>query len=351
MAALQTHLAIMLATRRNGYAAFPIFLGHLRMPWHGCLGNKFVDKARLLKHLWKHASVPLLCPYEGCNEQFDEAAGQTPQWTAAVERANCIRSGGERAVLSALPGVVPAYMERHQWLGARVLENIVCFKWQGRRSNAAVPSRGARRLAEKIAAAELAGSTPGGGLAYVRRLIDDEYLNFADGYSSGWHTQVYEEVPSAEVSQMVTNGLVLFAGDGDGDGDAAALSVLDATTSTGDHADSHPGASNEPSQPRVETSEVIARAPKGHPQRECREGEGGIGERLDADGSPPATSGTSLVLRLPSFKYSTSTVPQTTDSDMVVSPRPSSWRFRLKQPPSSDGVGPALSFLGYMIWH
>ncbi|KAI0750616.1 hypothetical protein C8Q80DRAFT_520950 [Daedaleopsis nitida] len=112
MAALQTHLA--------NHASDKEEWGTFACHWHGCLGNKFVDKARLLKHLWKHASVPLLCPYEGCNEQFDEAGEllqhqqEQPDKHRSGRRPSNVPTASAVAenvrLLSALPGVVPAYI-------------------------------------------------------------------------------------------------------------------------------------------------------------------------------------------------------------------------------------------------
>ncbi len=88
----------------------------------------------------------------------------------------------------------------------------MCFKWQGRRSNAAAPSRESRRLAEKMAASELAGKTPAESLALIKRWIDGEYLDLTDGYDASRRHHLHcNDIGSGEVTKMVHDGLVLFS--------------------------------------------------------------------------------------------------------------------------------------------
>ncbi|KAI0711045.1 hypothetical protein C8T65DRAFT_695490 [Cerioporus squamosus] len=241
---LQKHLAL--------HAGEQDEWGSYACRWHGCLSSRFVDKVGLLKHLNKHALLPLRCAYEGCDELFDAPdkllehhRSSKHRNGSGVLRPTCglLRPGERRRPLPPLPDVVPAYLavpcrvsmhpiskERHQWLGGKVgisnlslercnigislkvLENIICFKWQGRRSNAAAPSRGSRRLAEKMAATELAGKTPAESLALIKRWIDGEYLDLTDGYdASRKHHLHCDDIGSGEVTKMVNDGLVLFS--------------------------------------------------------------------------------------------------------------------------------------------
>lgn len=99
---------------------------------------------------------------------------------------------------------------------SQVLENITAFKYSGGRSNAAQPPRGSRRLAEKVAAAELADVSPEAALEQIKRWMDDEYLAFADGYDAARRPGMRcADVPSHEVTQLVDKGLVLWPGEDD----------------------------------------------------------------------------------------------------------------------------------------
>ena len=132
----------------------------------------------------------------------------------------CRRSGTNgwaRRCVSFTPPQIDAVVGSHSrfapfWFCAQVLENIICFKWQGRRSNAAAPSRGSRRLAEKMAATELAGKTPVESLALVKRWIDGEYLDLTDGYDASRRHHLHcDEIGTGEVTKMVNDGLVFFS--------------------------------------------------------------------------------------------------------------------------------------------
>lgn len=134
----------------------------------------------------------------------------------------------------------------------QVLENITAFKYSGGRSNAALPPRGSRRLAEKVAAAELADVSPETALEQIKRWMDDEYLAFADGYDAARRPGLRcADVPSQEVTQLVDAGLVLWPGEDDQKAEARAR----------------------------------ARAPSGGPEE--REGRDKTG-RADKDASPPS---------------------------------------------------------------
>ncbi|KAI0638588.1 hypothetical protein C8Q77DRAFT_1091799 [Trametes polyzona] len=198
--------------------------------WQNCT-SRFTEEAKLAQHLRKHAMAPLPCPFDGCEKTFntDEAllahqkSSKHRQGTLRARTAPFAPAENGRA-LSPLPDVLPAYMsvprrvsrhpiskERHQWLGPKVLENITAFKYTGGRSNAAEAARGSRRLAEKVAAAELAGVAPEAALEQIKRWIDDEYLLFADGYDAVRHrVQRCAEIPAQEVTKLVDEGLVLW---------------------------------------------------------------------------------------------------------------------------------------------
>ncbi|KAI8982769.1 hypothetical protein BD414DRAFT_418879 [Trametes punicea] len=204
--------------------------GTFACQWQNC-SYRFSDEAKLAQHLRRHAMVPLYCAYEGCDKSFN-----TPEAFLAHHKSSRHRGGTLRRTpvpflpaessraLSPLPEVLPAYMsiprrvsrhpiskERHQWLGPKVLENITAFKYSGGRSNAAQPERGSRRLAEKVAAAELAGVTPETALAQIKRWIDDEYLSFADGYDASRKSGLRcADIPSQEVTKLLDEGLVLW---------------------------------------------------------------------------------------------------------------------------------------------
>lgn len=171
----------------------------------------------------------------------------------------------------------------------QVLENIICFKWQGRRSNAAVPSRGSRRLAEKVAAAESVGMTTEGALGLMRRMIDDEYLNFTDVYDASRDQSPYYDVPSEEVSRMVKNGLVLFGGEEA----AAAAHAPDASEAQGGAAPGDRTDGNATGEGGTGTGDPLG---VGEDQDIIRKPEGE--EQLDAAGARPEPSDR-LVLKLP----------------------------------------------------
>ncbi|RPD81315.1 hypothetical protein L226DRAFT_608568 [Lentinus tigrinus ALCF2SS1-7] len=280
---LQKHLAL--------HAGEQDEWGSYACRWHGCLSKRFVDKVGLLKHLNKHALVPLRCAYEGCDQLFDapdkllehhRSSKHRNENGAGILRACCepLRPLPRKRPLPPLPGVVPAYLsvpcrvsmhpiskERHQWLGAKVLENIICFKWQGRRSNAAAPSRGSRRLAEKMAAAELAGKTPAESLALIKRWIDGEYLDLTDGYDASRRLYLHlDEIGSGEVTKMVNDGLVLFSNEPEGPPagrtlpDASAVSGANpAPAPTLNHVGPEvvPGGSGTPTE-TIKASEAVA---------------------------------------------------------------------------------------------
>ncbi|PIL37538.1 transcription factor [Ganoderma sinense ZZ0214-1] len=212
--------------------------GTFTCQWKGCLSNSFKDEQSLVRHLQKHARSPLLCAYEGCDRSFASASDLLHHHQSSKHRDGQLRKScypapppENRRQLSPLPDVLPVYMftvrpvrrhpisrDRHQWVGPKVLENITSFKYTGRRSHAGQPSRLSRRLAEKVVAVELASVTPESGHAQIRRWIDDEYLDFADGYDASRRYRVWcADIPAGEVTQMVHDGLALFV---DGDGDA-----------------------------------------------------------------------------------------------------------------------------------
>ena len=70
-------------------------------------------------------------------------------------------------------------------------------------------------------AVELASVTPESGHAQIRRWIDDEYLDFADGYDASRRYRLWcADIPAGEVTQLVHDGLALFV-DGDERGDTS----------------------------------------------------------------------------------------------------------------------------------
>ncbi|KAI9057407.1 hypothetical protein FKP32DRAFT_1689223 [Trametes sanguinea] len=196
--------------------------------WHSC-SHKFSDEAKLAHHLRKHAMTPLFCPYEGCDKSFNTPEAFLAHHKSSKHRDGTLRRSTQpfapviRRELTPLPEVLPAYMsvprrvarhpiskERHQWLGPKVLENITAFKYSGGRSNAALPAR-SRRLAEKVAAAELAEVSPEAALERIKRWIDDDYLAFADGYDAARRSGLRcADVPSQEITQILDAGFVFW---------------------------------------------------------------------------------------------------------------------------------------------
>ncbi|OSD04445.1 hypothetical protein PYCCODRAFT_1386510, partial [Trametes coccinea BRFM310] len=196
--------------------------------WHSC-SHRFSDEAKLAHHLRKHAMTPLFCPYEGCDKSFNTPEAFLAHHKSSKHRDGVLRRSTQpfapviRQELAPLPEVAPAYLsiprrvarhpiskERHQWLGPKVLENITAFKYSGGRSNAALPAR-SRRLAEKVAAAELAGVSPEAALAQIKRWIDDEYLAFADGYDAARRPGLRcADIPSQEITQILDAGFVFW---------------------------------------------------------------------------------------------------------------------------------------------
>ncbi|KAI0677637.1 hypothetical protein C8Q78DRAFT_1181142 [Trametes maxima] len=227
MVALQNHAALHASDNEEW--------GTYACRWQNC-SHRFSDETKLAQHVQKHARVPLHCAYEGCEKTFNTTEALLAHHRRSKHRGGTLRRtpapftpAGHSRALPPLPDVLPAYMsvprrisrhpiskERHQWLGPKVLENITAFKYSGGRSHAGVPSRGSRRLAEKVAAAELAGVTPEAALEQIRRWIDDEYLAFADGYDAARRPGLRcTDIPSQEVTQLVDQGLVLWPGEDD----------------------------------------------------------------------------------------------------------------------------------------
>ncbi|KAI0371521.1 hypothetical protein BV20DRAFT_1112549 [Pilatotrama ljubarskyi] len=203
--------------------------------WQHC-SHRFSDEKKLAQHVRKHAMAPLHCAYEGCDMSFNTAEALLAHHKSKRHRDGVLRRSymptvpaDHRQELSPLPENVPAYMsvplrvsrhpiskERHQWLGPKVLENITAFKYNGGRSKAGEAARGSRRLAEKVAAAELAGITPEAALAQIKRWIEEEYLAFADGYDGSRESDLrVADIPSQEVNKIIESGLVFWGPEDD----------------------------------------------------------------------------------------------------------------------------------------
>ncbi|OBZ70218.1 hypothetical protein A0H81_09782 [Grifola frondosa] len=202
--------------------------------WHDCT-RRFSDKPKLIHHLIRHATGSLFCAYEGCDEAFSSPRELLDHHKSNKHSRDTLRKTSvpfcpvENKPVPPLPGVIPLYLasggqvskhpisrEQHQWLGARVLENIMPFKFSGRRSNAAVPSRNSRRLAEKITNVKSDASDAETALADIRRWTDDEYLNFADGYDvSNKAAKRCSDIPSDDVTALCDGKLVIWPIDDD----------------------------------------------------------------------------------------------------------------------------------------
>ena len=109
---------------------------------------------------------------------------------------------------------------------------MTAFKYAGLRSHAGLPSRGSRRLAEKVAAAELAHLAPEAALARILRWLDDEYAAFADGYHAPRRLQC-GDLNATEVSGLVTRGLVFWPGEPAEEGEAGEAESASAGAGAG----------------------------------------------------------------------------------------------------------------------
>ncbi|KAM5542327.1 hypothetical protein V8D89_003786 [Ganoderma adspersum] len=315
MKTLQKHI-VLHADEGGEWGSFPC-------RWKSCLSPHFKDEQSLARHLQKHARSPLLCAYEGCDRSFASASDLLHHHQSSKHRDGQLRKSccpapppENKRQLSPLPGVLPAYMfavrpvrrhpisrDRHQWVGPKVLENITSFKYTGRRSHAGQPSRLSRRLAEKVVAVELASVTPESGHAQIRRWIDDEYLDFADGYDASRRYRLWcADIPAGEVTQMVHDGLALFV-DGDERGDTgrevqggAADGSADAETDggLGGGGGQEPGAGDEEGAAAAE--EESPPPPRGGEDNPARTNAGGQGPTIRPKLTLPRRTN---VIRLP----------------------------------------------------
>lgn len=211
--------------------------------WLGC-GRKLGLKTGLLHHLGRHASQAMYCAYEGMYTYAHLSTPAHPRegcersFSTAKEllhHHNSLRHQGQPLKrpwvpstppqtdpLPLLPPMLPGYMtiprritrhpiskQVHQWLGARVLENISSYHFNGRQLHAGKPSRSSRRLAEQIAAIEQQGHDPATRLDLVRRMTHDEYDSIAPG-SSLKALKRCDDMAQYEASSLVDKGLVLF---------------------------------------------------------------------------------------------------------------------------------------------
>ncbi|GBE80108.1 hypothetical protein SCP_0213110 [Sparassis crispa] len=200
--------------------------GALVCDWQEC-ARKFTSKTAFLHHISRHASTSLFCAYEGCNRSFT-----TPRELFGHHNGHMHRWQNIRATpmpfqhvdvnLPPLPETLPAYMslprrvtrhpiskELHNWLGPRVLANISFFYCPGLRSHHSTPSRGSRRIAEKLAAVEKESTDPSVILELMRRMTHDEYDLIAQETTQKASKRC-DDIPSSEVTRLCDDGLVLW---------------------------------------------------------------------------------------------------------------------------------------------
>ncbi|KZT70327.1 hypothetical protein DAEQUDRAFT_725610 [Daedalea quercina L-15889] len=195
--------------------------------WRGC-NREFSSKIVLTHHLARHASTPMLCSFEGCERSFASAKDLYKHHITGRHREGRPKAPATPLapdalpMLPPLPATMPAYMHIprpvtrhrisrvvHQWLSAKVLEDISSFRFAGRRMHHNAPSRGSRRLAEKIAAVEKEGKTPAAEIELLRRMTQDEYDFVANGRELKAAMRC-EDLQSCEVTRLCGMGLVLF---------------------------------------------------------------------------------------------------------------------------------------------
>lgn len=107
----------------------------------------------------------------------------------------------------------------------QVAANIVCYVQPSGRSNAARPSRTSLRVTKRIAAIEQAmAGDPEAKRSYILRMPHDEYEPWSEEqYRSG--PKFCSDVPSEEVTELVRDGLVLFAGPAEEEGESPEAPV------------------------------------------------------------------------------------------------------------------------------
>ncbi|TFY56432.1 hypothetical protein EVJ58_g7649 [Rhodofomes roseus] len=86
---------------------------------------------------------------------------------------------------------------------------MTSFRFSGRRVHHNAPSRGSRRLADKVAAVEKEGKTPAAKIELLRRIAQDEYNDVAHGRELKAAMRC-EDLPSYEFTRTCELGLVLF---------------------------------------------------------------------------------------------------------------------------------------------
>ncbi|KAI0920777.1 hypothetical protein AcV5_001432 [Taiwanofungus camphoratus] len=194
--------------------------------WQGC-SRRFSKKSWLSNHLTRHASHPISCAYQNCERAFASSKELLHHHSSYRHRGQPLKRTPDpfepvnTEPLPPLPLTLPSYMiiprriaqhpiskVVHNWLGAKVLENISSFHYSGRRLHAGAPSRSSRRLAEKIAVVEKGGD-PARIQALLRRMMHDEYDTIARGRSLK-SSERCDDIPSGDITRSCEDGLVLF---------------------------------------------------------------------------------------------------------------------------------------------
>ncbi|EMD40371.1 hypothetical protein CERSUDRAFT_110966 [Gelatoporia subvermispora B] len=207
--------------------------------WQGC-ATTFARKDVFMRHLRSHAFLPMLCAYEGCDRSFATAKDLLQHHSSYRHRGATVKPSTAPFVRADLepappmPAVLPAYMAvprritrhpipkaTHAWLKSKVLENITCFYFKGRRSKAAPPTRSVQ-LGEKDAADEENEPVP--ILELWRRRAQDEYEHFAREQTRRAPPPC-GAIPSAEVTHMCERGLTILPPPADDDEGEAVVQV------------------------------------------------------------------------------------------------------------------------------
>ncbi|KAH9927304.1 uncharacterized protein B0H18DRAFT_1104153 [Fomitopsis serialis] len=195
--------------------------------WVGCT-RTFGSKTVLANHLTWHASKSVICVFEGCEKSFATQQELLRHHRSGRHRAERMKppatpfTPDTLAPLPPLPELVLTHMliprrvtrhpiskVVHNWLSAKVLENLASFNFAGRRGHHNAPSRSSRRLADKVAVVEKEGKTPAAKVELLRRITQDAYVDVAHGPELKAAMRC-EDIASYEVTRLCELGLVLF---------------------------------------------------------------------------------------------------------------------------------------------
>ncbi|OCH94527.1 hypothetical protein OBBRIDRAFT_124764 [Obba rivulosa] len=297
--------------------------------WHGC-AKAFSRKVALLRHLQTHAYIPIFCAYEGtirplvflsrcdisneilgCDRSFLTPRELLQHHSSYRHREARLKPSTvpfkhvDAEPIPPLPATLPAYMTEprritrhpipkntHTWLHKKVLENVTCFYFQGRRPKAAAATRSAR-LAERSAGEETEPEPePVSTLELWRRKAQEEYEQFSREQSRR-APQPCGDIPSAEVTRLCDAGLVIWppeACDSDEEVEAVVALPRDAGAGSNDKIEVDEPAQDDAGSEMREMVETMVGGVEGQPQRAVSRTAGDSSMAIAADGGWPDQS-------------------------------------------------------------